>query len=107
FLCSLLDEVAAITKKQLAKSASRNSLFRQRICLLRAHSCILAVALGATTCTPAPASSRLAIFDWPIAPAPTTKHFRPFSLRKRGNSLSIYLLLAVLALSMSLAVIKS
>src|SRR5882724_7138543 len=56
---------------------------------LRAHPCILAVARGATTCTPAPASSRLAIFDWPIAPAPTTKHFRPFSLRKSGNSLSI------------------
>src|SRR2546425_11193176 len=49
---------------------------------LRAHPCILAAARGATACTLAPASSRLAIFDSPISPAPTTRHFRPFSLRR-------------------------
>src|SRR5437016_14171616 len=49
---------------------------------LRAHPCILAAAPGATACTLAPASSRLAIFDSPISPAPTTRHFRPFGLRR-------------------------
>jgi len=49
---------------------------------LRAHPCILAVARGATAGTLVPASSRVAIFDSPISPAPTTKHFRPFSLSR-------------------------